>query len=186
MSDSKALSFNMSIRPETSLWCKTRSIHIRLGIDPKDIRDYELEDFITEAMADVQGDLDLLEIDYTAWTKLSLVPILVRIAVMYKAIAILTARKVDSFKTRLVPSVGPMRYDVLERDSSKAIEYFESKSSLALEKYSSGSITGGGSGGMIISSTEDEEPIFDMTDLQDKVTGTSGETSWYHWLLGHS
>jgi len=33
-------------------------------------------------------------------------------------------------------------------------------------------------------STIDEEPIFDMKDLEDKVLLGAGETPWLKWLLG--
>ena len=178
---SKNLSLWTDIRHETGLWCKVRSIHVRLGIDAKDIRDLHLEDFILEAMIDVQTELDLADVDYSSWIKYSLVPNSIRIATMYGAIVILIARKVQSFKTRLIPSVGPMRYEVIERDSTKAIKYFEGRRDLALEQYVDKQIAVFGSA--MSSSTMDEEPVFDMIDLQDKVGGV-GERSWYRWLLG--
>lgn len=179
-SGSIPLSSDVRIRPEETRWAKRRSIEIRLGIDAKDIANLELEDFIDEAMVDVQADLDLSEIDYSTWTLYSLVPNLIRKAVIYGAIEILLARKLESFKTRVIPSMGPMRYEVIERDATKAINYFREKRETSVDSY----IRGASGGDVMRSSTRDEEPIFDMDDLEDKVLFGAGETSWFEWLLG--
>ena len=141
-----------------------------------------MEDFIQEGMVDVQGELDVQEIDYSTWTVYSLVPNQIRRATMYAAIEIILARKLESFKNRVIPMMGPIRYETIERDASKAINYFRSKRDEALEKY----IASVGTGGSYMhSSTMDEEPVFDMKDLQDKVQGYA-ETSWITWLLGQT
>jgi len=176
---SKALSVEVRIRPEETRWAKRRSIEIRLGSDARDIPDLELEDFIDEAMIDVKAELDLADIDYSGWTLYSLVPGQVVRATIYGTIEILLARKLESFKTRIVPAVGPMRYEVIERDAMKAINYFRGKKEEALEKTLRDQI-----GGRVMStSTIDEEPIFDMKDLEDKVMLGAGETPWFRWLL---
>jgi len=167
---SKKMKAVITIRQESDLWTTQKSIHIRLGITEEDIRDLQF---------DVQAELDLADIDYSTWTKLSLVPNMIRKAVTYGAIEILLARKLQSFKSRVVPYAGPVRFEVVERDASKAIQYFHAKMELSLEKYVA--ISQGGK--ILATSTEDEEPIFDMEDLEDKVQESAEYTSWYVWLL---
>jgi len=177
---SKTFSIDVRIRPKETKWAKRESIEIRLGIDARDIGDLDLEDFIDEAMTDVQADLDLADIDYSVWTSYPLVPGLIRKAVIYGAIEILVARKLESFKTRVLPSMGPMRYEVVERDAMKAINYFRDKRDLSVDTYVRSAV----GGDVMRSSTIDESPIFDMDDLEDKVEGAGEETSWMVWLLG--
>lgn len=179
---SSALSLDVRIRPEETRWAKRKSVEIRLGIEARDIGNLDLDDFIDEAMVDVQADLDLVEIDYSSWTSYSLVPGQIKKAVIYGTIEILVARKLESFKTRVVPSMGPIRYEIVERDAMKAINYFKGKRDSSVEIY----VRTLAGGDVMRSSTIDEEPVFDMDDLEDKVLGVKEETSWLTWLLGHS
>jgi len=179
---SKRIKAIVTIRQESDLWTTEKSIHIRLGITEEDIKDLQLDDFIREAMVDTQSELDLAEVDYSSWTKLSVVPNIIRKAVTYGAIEILLARKLQSFKNRIIPYAGPVRFEVVERDATKAIQYFHSKWELGVEKY----IAASKGGSVLAVSTADEEPIFDMDDLEDKVQLTAEYTSWYIWLLRRS
>lgn len=176
------LSSNVRVRQETSRWAKVRSIQIRQRFDPTDLRDIEVEDFIDEAMIDIQAELDLQEINYSTWTVYSSVPGQIRRATIYATIEILLASKLESFKARIIPTMGPVRVQIVERDAMKAIDFFKRKREEAVRKFIS-TVKGGGS--YMRSSTIDDEPIFDMEDLQDKVTLEGAETSWFKWLLGN-
>ena len=163
-------------------WALRRSIDARLGMSAKDLGDLAMEDFISEGMLDVKGELDVQEISYSSWTRYPLVPNQIKRATMYATIEIIIARKLQSFKSRVIPSIGPLRYEVVERDSMKAINYFHGKRMEAIDKYVATQAAGGS---YMSSSTIDEEPVFDMKDLQDKAAGeVDGETSWFRWLLG--
>jgi hypothetical protein len=174
----KRMKVVFSINPDSTLWTTIESIHTRLGTDQEDIKDIPLEDFIEEAMIDVQAELDLADIDYSGWVTLTNVPNMIRKAVTYGAIEILIARKLQSFKSRVIPYAGPVRFEAIERDSIKAIDYFHSKMQTSLDKY----IAKSQGGKIIMSSTEDEEPVFSMEDIEDTVQGED-EESWYTWLL---
>jgi hypothetical protein len=174
----KRIKVIFSINPDSTLWTTIESIHTRLGSDQEDIKDIPLEDFIIEAMIDVQAELDLADIDYSGWTTLTNVPNMIRKAVTYGAIEILIARKLQSFKSRVIPYAGPVRFEAIERDATKAIDYFHSKMQISLDKY----IAKSQGGKIIMSSTEDEEPVFSMEDIEDTVQGAE-EESWYTWLL---
>lgn len=163
-------------------WALARSIHARLGMTAKDLGDIAMEDFIEEAMVDVKAELDVQEINYSTWTAYTEVPNHIRVATIYGTIVIITARKLQSFKSRVVPMMGNIRFEVIERDSMKAINYFTKKRDDAIEAYVAAASEGGS---YMSSSTIDEDPIFDMDDLQDKAAGVGvSETSWHTWLRG--
>lgn len=155
-------------------WTNRRYLNGVVDLSELDMRDAILEYVIEGVMEDLQGELTANSIDYSTWTDITLVPILIRRAVTYGVVASLYARKAKTFRSRVIPSVQPVTVTVMG-DERLAMEHWENRRDNALNKYLTSTDVD-----RVLVSTADQEPVF-SSDLEDIPRQVTSETSWHEW-----
>jgi len=155
------------------LWTSRRYVNGVIELDEKLLGDASLEYVIEGVMEDTQGYLDNAGLPYSEWTDITLVPVQILRAVTYGTVAALYARHTQTFRSQVIPSITPVTVTVIG-DAEKAMNYWEDRMNQMLEFY----VTSQG-GDVMITSTEDEEPVFSMEDIPEEVTEF---VSWRVWL----
>lgn len=151
------------VRQPSWLWSSRRYVNGVVDLSEGEISDAVLEYVIEGVMVDVKSHLTKESIPYEDWN-LSNVPLLLKRAVTYGAVASLFARGYLGIRDRVQPTLGPRSIILVESELlEEAMEYWENKMNRMLELYASTVFR------KIISiSTEDEEPVFTMEfDPQD-------------------
>lgn len=157
------------------LWTNRRYINGVVDLSELDMGDAILEYVIEGVMEDVQGELEANSVDYSTWTDITRVPVLIRRAVTYGTVAALYARRARTFRSRVIPSVSPVTVTVLG-DEQLAMQHWEGRMNKALNDYLTNIDVD-----RILVSTADQEPVFSST-LEDIPPEIDRETSWHDWL----
>jgi len=129
---------------------------------------------IEGVMQDIQSYLINAGLDYSGWTDIVLTPKLIRRATTYGTVAALYARRAKTFATRVIPTMAPVTITAIG-DEERAMNHWLEKMNEALEFY----VTSRG-GDVMLTSTDDEEPVFSMEDIPPELTDY---TPWYLWLM---
>jgi len=176
----KQLQADFYVRFPTRLWTNRRYINGVIDAAETLIGDAKLENIIEGTMEDIVTFLDVNQIPtYTQWTSIETVPIAIRRAATYGTIASLYSRHTKTWTSRIIPSVAPVTVTV-KGDAQEAMEHWESKYELMLNRYLAYIRTG-----KLFTSTIDEEPVFTMYDI---VTGERPQPraneyrNWHEWL----
>ena len=171
--DSAELLMKFWVRWPPRFWTNRRYINGVIDLDEKLLGDATLEYVIEGVMEDIQGYLENADLSYSSWTNITLIPLQILRATTYGVVAALYARHTQTFKSRVIQSITPVRPTVIG-DTEKAMNYWEGRLNEMLELYVASQ------GGLVMdSSTADEEPIFTMDDIPEEVTGYM---PWRRWL----
>ena len=162
------------VRWPPRLWTNRRYINGVIDLDEKLLGDAKLEYVIEGVMEDIQGYLENADLSYSSWTNITLIPLQILRATTYGVVAALYARHTQTFKSRVIQSITPVRPTVIG-DTEKAMNYWEGRLNEMLELYVAAQ------GGLVMdSSTADEEPVFSMADIPEEAV--SEYTPWHRWL----
>ena len=162
------------VRWPPRFWTNRRYLNGVIDLDEKLLGDAMLEYVIEGVMEDIQGYLENAALSYSSWTNITLIPLQILRATTYGVVAALYARHTQTFKSRVIQSITPVRPTVIG-DTEKAMNYWEGRLNEMLELYVASQ------GGLVMdSSTADEEPIFSMADIPEEPL--SEYVSWQRWL----
>jgi len=162
------------IRPLYRLWTNRRYLNGVVELNETLLGNAILEYVIEGVMQDIQSYLINAGLGYSEWTDISLTPKLIKRATTYGAVAALYARRTKTFTTRVIPTIAPVTITAIG-DEERALNHWRDKMNKALEYY----VTSQG-GDVMLTSTNDEEPVFSMDDIPPVI---SAYTPWYQWLL---
>lgn len=162
------------IRRPYRLWTNRRYLNGVIELNETLIGNAILEYVIEGVMQDIQSYLINAGLGYSEWTDITLTPRLIRRATTYGAVAALYARRARTFAARVIPTIAPVTITVIG-DEERAMNHWRSKMNKALEYYVTSQ-----DGDVMLTSTEDEEPVFSMADIPPTVTDY---TPWYEWLM---
>jgi len=156
------------------LWTNRRYVNGVVELTETLIGNAIFEYVIEGVMQDIQSYLINAGLDYSDWTDIVLTPKLIRRATTYGTVAALYARRAKTFATRVIPTMAPVTLTAIG-DEERAMNHWREKMDKALEFY----VTSQG-GDVMITSTDDEEPVFSMEDTPPELTDF---TPWYQWLM---
>jgi hypothetical protein len=142
------------------------------------IGDAKLELVIEGVMDDIKVWCLANEVSYVTWLDIDTVPIAIKRATTYGAVAALYARRSNTFQSRVIPSVQPVTITV-KGDAEKAMNHWEGRRDEMLALYMSAS-----GGDRLVVSTEDEEPVFSMDDIPGTAASRDVQ-SWMEWVEEH-
>lgn len=173
-SDYANLSVIFWIRQPYRLWTNRRYVNGVVELTETLIGNAIFEYVIEGVMQDIQSYLINAGLDYSGWTDIVLTPKLIRRATTYGTVAALYARRAKTFATRVIPTMAPVTITAIG-DEERAMNHWLEKMNEALEFY----VTSRG-GDVMLTSTDDEEPVFSMEDIPPELTDY---TPWYLWLM---
>ncbi len=148
------------IRSANALWTDRRRINGVIDLPNSSLDDAPLEQIIMGAMIDVKSELTVNNIDYSAWTNIDLVPVLIRRATTHAVVASLYAHKGATWVSRIIPSITPINVTVVG-DDELAMDYWENKMWKNLDDYYSYNQLP-----KLQHSAEGEDPLFTMADIR--------------------
>lgn len=174
---SKDLKSMFYVRHAYWMWTRRRYIHGVVDTPEKLIGDANLEYVIEGVMEDIQGILEANSVSYDGWDNITLVPVLIRRATTYGAVAALYARHSRTFRSRVIPTVAPVTVTTLG-DDERAMNFWQDKMDKALANYFS--IIGSP---VLWVSTASEDPVFSMADIPTSEWNRDDDLAeWHVWL----
>ncbi len=162
-----------AVRHAYPYWTNRRYINGVIDAAADLIGDAKLEFVIEGVMDDIKVWSEANTVSYASWTNIDIIPIAIKRATTYGAVAALYARHTKTFQGQVIPTLAPVTVTVTG-DQEKAMEHWEGRMEEMLQLY----LTAQGFARIWIS-TEDEEPVFTMADIPESVTS---ETLWHEWL----